>query len=167
MATRKTASKVKKKASLNVNLKSNNTNKRTAKKVNKELKKMSAGAILVAGILLIVGAVGGFWGFKVLTKNDCFVLIGNEAVERQIGESYEDEGVKIVAFGKDDSKNVIIETNLTKNPDGTYTSNEEGTYYIAYTVNNFKYGTLFKIQKIRLITFVDATEEGEMQGGGI
>ena len=66
-----------------------------------------------------------------------------------------------------DSKNVIIETNLIKNPDGTYTSNEEGTYYIAYTVNNFKYGTLFKIQKIRLITFVEATEEGEMQGGGI
>ena len=130
------------------------------------MKKLGAGAIICALVLLVVGAVGGYLGFKVLTKNDCFVLNGKDEITLQIGEKYTDESVTVVAFGKDETSKVKIETNLTVNEDGTYFAEEEGTYYISYTVDNFKYGTLFKIKKIRLITFVEPTEQEEINGAG-
>ena len=170
MATRKTTSKTSKKASADFNwsvdTKSSNKSK---KKVNKQLKKLSVGAIMIALLILAVGAVGGYFSVKYLVKNDCFELKGKDEITLQIGEAYIDEGAKVIAFGKNDESKIKIETNLTKNDDGTYSAKEEGTYYMIYTVDNFKYGTLFKIQKIRLITFVEATEQEEIdnanQGG--
>ena len=50
-----------------------------------------------------------------------------------------------------------------ENEDGTFTATEEGTYYITYTVDNFKYGKLLKVQKVRLISFVEQTEQEEIQ----
>ena len=163
MATRKTASKTSKKASIGFDLSDNKPSKRKQNKVKKQLKKLSFGAIMIAVSLLVVGAVGGFFGIKTITMNDCFELIGKDEITLQIGENYVDEGAKVVAFGKDDESKVKIETNLTKHEDGTYSATEEGTYYMIYTVDNFKYGTLFKIQKIRLITFVEATEAEEIE----
>ena len=171
MATRKTASKTSKKATADFNWDVGvKPSKRTSKKVNKQLKKVSAGALVMAVLLLVVGAVGGYFGVKVLTKNDCFVLNGKDEITLQIGESYTDEGAKVIAFGKDEANKIQIETNLVKNNDGTYSTDEVGTYYMVYTVDNFKYGTLFKIKKIRLITFVEATEQEEIesaQGGNV
>lgn len=166
MATRKTASKTSKKATADFNWNINKPNKKTTKEVKKNLKKLGAGAIICALVLLVVGAVGGYFGLKVLTKNDCFVLNGKDEITLQIGEKYIDESVTVVAFGKDETSKVKIETNLTVNEDGTYSAEEEGTYYITYTVDNFKYGTLFKIKKIRLITFVEPTEHEEINGVG-
>ena len=163
MATRKTASKTSKKATVNFNWDTNKPSKRTSKKVDKELKKLSVGAILVAVMLLVVGAVSGFFGLKVVMKNDCFVLNGQDEITLQLGESYTDEGAKVIAFGKDEAKKVIIETNLTKNEDGSYTAEEVGTYYMVYKVENLKYGKLFKVQKIRLITFVEVSEGAEYE----
>jgi len=170
LATRKTAKKTSKKAT--VNLKWNVSEKSTkekSKKSNKKIKKLSIGAVIVAVLFMAVGAVGGYFGLKIVTKNDCFIINGKDEITMQIGQDYVDEGVKVVAFGKDDSNKVKIETNLQKNENGSYTSNEVGTFYIAYTVDDLKYGTLFKIQKIRLITFVEATEQDEIdnanQGG--
>ena len=163
MATRKTASKTSKKATVNFNWDTNKPSKRTSKKVNKELKKLSVGAIIVAVMLLVVGAVGGFFGLKVVMKNDCFVLNGQDEITLQLGETYTDEGAKVIAFGKDEAKKVIIETNLTKNEDGSYTAEEVGTYYMVYKVENLKYGKLFKVQKIRLITFVEVSEGAEYE----
>ena len=77
---------------------------------------------------------------------------------------YDDKGVKVIAFGKDDSDKVMIETDLKRNADGSFYAEEEGTYYIKYTVDNIKYGSIFKIQKIRLIHFVEPTEEKEVVG---
>ena len=163
MATRKTASKTSKKATVNFNWDTNKPSKRTLKKVNKELKKLSVGAILVAVMLLVVGAVGGFFGLKVVMKNDCFVLNGQDEITLQLSETYTDEGAKVIAFGKDDANKVTIETNLTKNEDGSYTAEEVGTYYMVYKVENLKYGKLFKVQKIRLITFVEVSEGAEYE----
>ena len=163
MATRKTASKTSKKATVNFNWDTNKPSKRTSKKVNKELKKLSVGAILVAVMLLVVGAVGGFFGLKVVMKNDCFVLNGQDEITLQLGKTYTDEGAKVIAFGKDDANKVTIETNLTKNEDGSYTAEEVGTYYMVYKVENLKYGKLFKVQKIRLITFVEVSEGAEYE----
>lgn len=163
MATRKTASKTSKKATVDFNWDvGGERNKKNSKKVNKQIKKLSFGAIMIAILVLAVGVAGGFVGVKLATKNDCFELYGKDEITLQIGEDYTDEGVKVVAFGKDDADKVKIETNLTKNEDGTFTSNEVGTFYITYTVDNFKYGTIFKIQKIRLITFVEEAEQDEI-----
>ena len=167
---KKTASKTSKKASVNFDWNNNSKqNKRNQKKVNKQLKKLSIGAIMIAVLLLVAGSVGGFFGVNFMTKDDCFALNGKDEITLQIGENYTDDGAKVIAFGKDVSNKVKVETDLTLNDDGTYTAKEEGTYYMIYTVDHFKYGSLFKIQKIRLITFVEATEQDEIdnanQGG--
>lgn len=161
MATRKTASKTSGKVKVDLNL--DKPSKKTSKKINKQLKKVSPMAIFLAIVLLIAGAVGGFFAVKVLTKNDCFVLNGKDEITLTLGETYADEGAKVIAFGKDDSDKLVVETNLTKNEDGTYSAEEIGTYYITYNVNNLKYGSIFKVQKIRLITFVEASETDEIE----
>ena len=61
---------------------------------------------------------------------------------------------------------VNIETNLKKNEDGKYYADEIGTYYIAYTVDDLKYGSIFKVQKIRLINFVESAENDEIISAG-
>ena len=160
MAVKKTASKTSSRAKLNIDI--DKPSKRTNKKVNKTIKKASPLAMVLAVVLLIGGAVGGFFGCKVLTKNDCFEIIGKDELTLTVGEKYNDLGVRVVAFGKDEADKVEIETNLTKNEDGTFTSNNICTYYILYKVNNIKYGSLFKVQKIRLITFVEAAEQEEI-----
>lgn len=164
LATRKTASKTSRKATIDfdwdVNKKSS---KRSNKKTAKQLKKLGIGAILGALILLVVGAVGGYFGVKFITRKDCFVINGKDEITLQIGESYVDEGVKVIAFGKDETDKVEIETNLTKKTDGSYYAEEVGTYYIAYKVNNLKYGSIIKVQKIRLITFVEVSEGSEYE----
>ena len=157
MATRKTANKVSKKAEINFNL--NKPNKSQRRKAEKKIKKLSAGAVAMAVMLLVGGAIGGWFGCKVLTKNDCFEIVGKDEITRVVGCAYEDQGIKAVAFGKDVSNKVQIETNLILNEDGTYTANEVGTYYIVYKVDTFKYNSIFKVQKIRLITFVEASED--------
>ena len=170
MATRKTATKTTKKASSSLGFDLNNkSSKKTSRKVKKHLNKLSVGAVLGAILLLIFGAAGGFFGVKYITKNDCFVLNGKDELTLQIGENYADDGAKVIAFGRDETSKVEIKTNLIINADGTYTSNQEGTFYMLYTVDNLKYGSIFKIQKIRLITFVEASEQEEIdradQGG--
>ena len=114
-------------------------------------------------MLIIVGIAGGYLTTKILTKNDCFVLNGQDEQTLFISEetgsqTYKDEGVKVIAFGIDDSDKVEIETNMKMNEDGEYYAEEVGTYYMIYTVKNIKYGSIFKIQRIRLITFVEESE---------
>ena len=159
MATRKTASKISKKAKLNINIDLNKPNKTQRKNVKKQMKKVKPIAVVLAIILLVGGAFGGWFGCKILTKNDCFELIGKDEITLTVGKPYPDEGVKVVSFGKDLSDKVNVETNLTKSEDGTYTSSEIGTFYMVYTVDSLKYNTIFKIQKIRLITFVEESED--------
>ena len=164
MAIRKTTSKTSKKASFSFDWDNNSKQtKRSSKKAKKQLKKLGFGAIMMAIFMLAIGAAGGFFGVKFLTKKDCFELIGKDEITLQLGETYLDEGANIVSFGKDVSADVEIETNLKIDLNGKYYAESEGTYYMIYKSKNFKYGTLFKVQKIRLITFVDATEPGEMQ----
>lgn len=162
----KSVGKTSKKATVQFNWDVKKPNKKTSKKAEKAIKKLGAGALLVAVLLMAIGAVGGYFGFKVLTKKDCFVLNGQDEITIQLGEKHTDQGVKIISFGKDVSEDIEIETNLKENADGTYSAEEEGTYYIIYKSNNFKYGSLFKVQKIRLITFVEATEQEEIENVG-
>lgn len=159
MATKKTA----KKTSSKVELKEINVSKRQKRKAKTKLKKFGVGFLLIAVIVLAVSAVGAWFITANLTKNDCFVINGNDEITLTLGENYIDEGAKIIAFNKDISSEAIVETNLTKVAENTYTSNEVGTFYIIYKSNHIKYGSIFKVQKIRLINFVEISEgvEGE------
>ena len=170
MATRKTTGKTSKKASFSFDWDNNSKQtKRSSKKAKKQLKKLGFGAIMMALLLLVIGAVGGYFGVKFLTKKDCFELKGKDEITLQLGETYLDEGANIVSFGMDVSADVEIETNLKIDSNGKYFAESEGTYYMIYKSKNFKYGTLFKVQKIRLITFVEQAEQDEInsnnQGG--
>ena len=167
MAIKKNAGKTSKKAELSFDWNSNDkSKKKNSKKAGKHIRKLGIGAIFGAIMLLCVGSFGGFVGCKIATRNDCFALNGQDEITLQIGETYADEGAKVVAFGKDVSEDIVVETNLQTNIDGTYFAEEEGTYYMIYKSTNLKYGSIFKVQKIRLITFVEATEPDELNRGG-
>ena len=159
MATRKTASKVSKKAELNLEF--DKPKKSQQNKAKRTLKKLSPVTFFVAVLFLAIGAAGGWFGVKFLTKNDCFILNGKDEITLTVGAKYIDEGANVIEFGKDIAAKVSVETNMDKNQDGSYTSNEVGTFYMVYTVDSIKYGTIFKVQKIRLVTFVEESEEEE------
>ena len=162
MAKRKLTSKVSKKVELDLNI--DKPSKRTTRKVKTKIKKLSFKVVVFAVFLLAVGVVGGYFGVQYLSRNDCFNIVGADEITLEIGEKYVDEGVNVVAFGVDETDKVEIETNLKKDKDGKFYSQTEGTYYIKYTVNNIKYGSIFKVQKIRLIHFVETTESEELGG---
>ena len=162
MAIKKTTRKVSKKVKLDIDLNKNDNKK--VKKAGKKIKKLSMGVLFFAVLLLAVGTIGGYIGVQYLCKNDCFTIVGEDEIECSLNETYYDQGVKVVAFGKDDADKVVVETNLKQNIDGGFYAEVEGTYYIKYTVDNIKYGSIFKIQKIRLIHFVEPTEESEVVG---
>ena len=162
MAKRKTTSKVSKQVEIDFDLKK--PSKRTTRKAKTKLKKLSVGVIVLAIFLLFVGAIGGYFGVKYISRNDCFEIIGQEEINLTLSENYVDEGVKVIAYGIDDSKKVKVETNLKQNNQGEYYATSEGTYYIKYVVDNIKYGSIFKVQKIRLIHFVEPTESEEIGG---
>lgn len=158
MATKKTASKTSSRAQLDLDYNEKQA-KKTGKKVGKTIKKLKPVSILLAVLLLLAGVCGGWFAFGFVTRNDCFELVGTDEQTCFVGEKYFDEGVKIVAFGKDVSQDIEIETNLVQNDDGSFSSNEEGTFYIVFKSKNIKYNSLFKVQKIRLVNFVEKSDE--------
>ena len=164
--SKKNASKSTSKASLNLKLNhpNKNRNKRKTNKIKKQMKKLGIGSIALIFVFVLFGAVIGFFGIKIITKNDCFELIGEDEITLTLDKTYKDDGVKIISFGKDFSRDVIINTNLIQNDDNSYLAEQEGTYYIEYTVDNLLYGKLFKIKKVRLISFVTPSEADEFLG---
>lgn len=158
MAKRKTASKVKTKAEFNFDIDESST-KSTKRSAKKNLKKIGTGGIIAVVCLLLIGVVGGIFTLKYFTRNDCFNLLGKDEITLMIGETYVDDGIYVVSFGRDISDQVYIETNLQMNEQGEFYADEVGTYYIVYKVDDIKYDKLFTIQRIRLITFVEASED--------
>lgn len=152
----KKVSKQSKQAQLNINFEIDG---KQANKAKKSLKRTPMQTLIVAVVVLLVGALVGAGATYLLTRNDCFELVGEEEIECVAGETFADEGVKIVAFNKDESKNVKIETDLLRDENGLFYSDEIGTHYIIYTTNNFKYGKLFKIKKIRLVHIVEESDD--------
>ncbi len=160
MATRKTAKKTTQKAELNIPQSEGKVSKKSAKQVERKMKKAGPIAVLVIVVFFVVGLLGGYLTFLLTSSHDCFDMLGEEEVTLTLDEKYIDEGVKIIEFGKDISENVEYDTNLLSDGNEFY-AEEVGTYYIKYSVDSFKYGKIFKIQKVRLITFVESSEGGE------
>lgn len=157
MATRKDSSKTSRRASggLKVEL-----DKKDVKKLGKSAKKVGIKGVFIALAFLIVGAAVGAGGWWIVCRNDCFDIVGSSEVFITTAEKYVDEGVKVIAFGKDVSDDVTIETNLSKDENGEYFG-EVGRYYIKYISTNFKYNTLFKVEKVRIVNIVEESEGGD------
>lgn len=168
---RKSAKVESERASLNIGAGSNTSSKRKyTKKATSAIKKAN---IFVCVLILIVSVGLGALGYFVVSKNDCFTLVGEQEItivmdvlenETEILGTFVDEDkVKIVEFGKDISSEVIIETDMTQNEDGSYSVKEEGTYYIKYSVDSIKYGKIFTVEKIRLISFIAPSVDEEKE----
>lgn len=139
--------------------------------VSRKIKKIGIKALLIILFVTLIGGAIGVGACWIVSRNDCFDIIGKDEITLTIkaeGEqvssdnSYYDEGVKIVSFGRDVADTIYIETNLKQNEDGSYYSDEVGTYYIIYKSNDIKYGKIFTVQRIRLITFVESTPENDV-----
>ena len=139
---------------------------RSTRATSKKIKKLGIKSIMIILLVTIIGAAIGVGACWFVSKDDCFVIIGQEEImltlkneDEQLSSKhcYYDEGVKVVSFGRDISKDVHIETDLKKAEDGGYYADEVGTYYIIYKVDDIKYGKIFTVERIRLITFVEGT----------
>ena len=85
-----------------------------------------------------------------LTKNDTFELIGDKNITLEINETYTEQGVKIISFGKDLKNEVKIESNLD--------TSKEGVYTIIYTINSSRYKN---IKRVRYITIANGSDNNE------
>ena len=148
------------------------TNKKSNKSNARVLKGLGFKAMMVLLLVTIIGGAIGVGGCWYVCKDDCFDIVGKEeftipisTVEYVNGDlveiptSYFDEGVKVVSFGRDISDSVYVETDLKQNQDGSYYADEVGTYYIIYKTDDIKYGKIFTVERIRLITFVEGTPD--------
>ena len=156
MATKKHSTKTAHKAGKNIQLSNS-----TSKAVKGRVKRAGTKTLLIAFIMLIVGAMVGGGTWWIVCRNDCFDLVGQESVSLTLEESYIDQGVKIIAFGRDERQSIEIETNLKTDENGNFYSDEAGVFYIKYKSSCFKYSKLFKVEKVRLISVVEQSEGGE------
>lgn len=128
---------------------------------------LSSGVFLIVFICLIIGASFGGIGTYILTRNDCFEIVqSSNQVDMVIGgdgnpSTYEELGVKCVAFGQDATSSVKIKylyrediTHDTQAVD-EIDVNVGGIYYVVYTSTNLKYRT---VQLIRNVVVVRAED---------
>lgn len=160
MATKKSATKSSSRASFNLPIFGNKKKQqKQEKQVEKAVKKSSLKTLLVALFLIVVGFTIGMGSYFLICKADTFEIVGSDEITLTLDDAYIENGAKIIEFGKDISANVIIETNMHLNEENK--STEIGTFYVKYSVDSLKYGKIFKIEKIKLVTFVEASEGGE------
>jgi len=122
-------------------------------KAKSKVKKIHPMTFVICFLCLALGIGAGIGAYSFISRDDCFKLKGDSNYTIPVGMpfNYEDEGVKIIEFGKNISNNVSVKTNLTEIDDGVYTADTSraGEYYIIYTVDSVKYG---EIQRVRTIT---------------
>lgn len=122
-------------------------------KAKSKVKKIHPMTFVICFLCLALGIGAGIGGYIFISRDDCFKLNGEKNYTITVGTQfvYEDEGAKVIEFGRDISDRVEIETNLTETDDGEYTADTSrgGEYYIIYTVDSAKYG---EVQRVRTIT---------------
>ena len=127
----------------------------------KAIKKLNGKSMLTVILCFIIALGIGVGACFLLGRNDKFEMNGEEHVSLQIGETYTDDGVEIVEFGLNLSKNATIETDLQRNENGEFYSDTAGDFYIAYTIKSLKFGLIYPVQKIRLVSVTGESEGGE------
>ena len=138
-----------------------------SKKAKKSVKKTNSKTLIAVVVCFLLALALGLGACFIMGKNDEFTLLGDEVIYMSVDETYKDDGVKIVEYGVDISKNAVVKTNLKINEQGEYYADEEllesgpDQFYICYTVKSIKFGFVYNVQKIRFITFNDLSEGGE------
>lgn len=105
-------------------------NSQAQKKV-KKLKKSHPIFFSAIIIALILSAVGGFFTFNQIVKNDCFALIGDKEITLTVGQEYIEQGATLVSFGRDKSSSVKTSS--------TVDTTVAGEYYVKYTSDDFRF----------------------------
>ncbi len=107
-------------------------------------------SFLIVIVIFAVAICGGYFTSKALTKDDKFEIIGEKEIILTLGDDYIEEGAVAIAFGKDISSQIEIDSSdldLT----------QAGEYYIKYSVDNFLYKDVFRY---RYVIIVDLSNEG-------
>ena len=122
-------------------------------KLKKSLKKISPLTIFLIVLFLALGIGAGWFTMSTICKNDAVELLGTKEIVLTVGtgtHTYTDEGIKAIAFGKDISSTVKIESNIGEPVNGVFTIDltTEGDYYIKYTISHFKFGEVVKYRTI-------------------
>lgn len=134
--------------------------KKDINKSKRAVKKLGVSWIVIV-IVLAVGLLGGYFGTRLITKNDTYEMVtyANGSADVYIGgdediTKYTELGVKCIAFGKDVSKNYKVKyyyrNDLTEEEvevEGVDTS-KEGIYYAVYTSPSKKYSSVKLIRNI-------------------
>lgn len=135
----------------------------SSRKATRAIKKTNANWFIVL-IVLIIGAVGGFFANNFLFKNDTYEMIAaNGTTDIILGgmedgaqETYTELGVKCIAFGKDYSKDCTVKyyyrSDLTEEEkevsiEDINTSNA-GIFYAVYECPAQKYASVKLIRNI-------------------
>ena len=126
----------------------------------KAVRKAGGKTLLTAFICFILALAVGAGICFFLGRNDKFDLLGEDHIYLQINEKYSDSGVDIREFGLNFSNKAVIETDLETDSDGNYYAESSGDYYISYTVKSLKFGLIYPVRKIRLVSVI-----GESEGG--
>lgn len=115
----------------------------TYKKVEKAVKNTSPKIIAVTLIFLVLGLILGVGSCYFLTKNDKFEIIGEKDITLNVGDSYVESGAKVIAFGKDLSNQIEIESDVN--------TSVAGIYVVKYKVNNFKYKDIVRVRYVTVL----------------
>ena len=149
--------------------------KQAKKKAKKWFRNLHTATKFFMILALVLGIAGGAIGCILISKNDRFVLKGNNyySVELATEEGaapylYREEGVEAVCFGRDVSGKLTVETTLEQDADGNYIIpvDKEGVYTITYTVDCLKFGEKAPngvIKRVRTFVVV-STEEEDVNG---
>lgn len=137
-------------------------NKKTQRRIERQIKKTHPLTKAVVALCFMASLAGTFFVSWSMQKDDCFVLLGESIVTMNVGGNYVEperkEAVKCVFFGKDVSSSVRInEEETTYDP--VLSPKTEGTYYIVYETDNFKYSGILRIRTIK-VSAVDTNEDG-------
>lgn len=126
-------------------------------------KKLGVSWIVVV-LCIVVGALGGYFGSWLITKNDTYQMVayadGNTDVyigPEEDNKFYVELGVKCVAFGKDVSKDFKVKyffrADLTEKEVEVDKVDEskDGIYYAVYTAPSAKYSSVKLIRNIFVV----------------
>lgn len=100
-------------------------------------------------IFLIIGVLFGVGASYMITKDDCFVMNGSKVIEIELDGTYQEQGVKVIEFGKDISSKVEIVI-YDENDDivESINTSEDTEYSIVYKVDSLKWEKYTLIRRV-------------------
>lgn len=121
---------------------------------------------IVAFVFILIFAVGtaiGFFGLKVLTKGDGFIMSGEDFIEVQMYQVYADEGATATFFGKE----YTVEVSYYYREDISYdavktdkvNTSVAGYYYVVYQTDAFLYKDTDLIRTVEVVRVEDDGQE--------